>query len=586
MSLEIISKKIATIVFTSKLFFLSGLLLLLGTFSFAVVSYHLSSPTPVSAQGNPDALGPCPFNPRQMCVFDEFGNVIDTVSNFQDSVLPEEQRVNEAREVKDIDQNSDVLGFNMWDNAMVYTFQSVTGGKDDDSVAFIPALTKGIALMYLSPPATTEQYVAYLMDSAGMSIAQPAYAQVGGLGFSSLLPILDTWAKFRNLAYLFFVIVFVVIGFMIMFRQKIGSQTVVTVQQAVPQIIIALLAVTFSFAIAGLLIDLMYLSMYLLLAVFTTDDYSPTKFFTGSLFQIGGTLLTSGTGQVASIINAFILDVLGVGPARQVLGAIGSLTGAVVFAIAVAIGLFRLFFELLQTYIAILISIITAPISLMMGAIPGRSHFSTWIKGLIGNLAAFPTVLFVLLIYDNLSRSTLTSDGGGGFLPPYLGGTSGGEAVEGLISIGIIMILPTIVKESKKAFGASGGVFDQFSGALKDAVGSGWKGGELIPGIGATNTANIPFFGSGKSAFQQQVVRGSAFAGGLAGAGTAAFINRDQLGNLARRDDRGQFIRSKIFGSAERKSQEYGARSAMGLGNKNLYKTTQERIAKNKENSK
>jgi hypothetical protein len=569
MSLEIISKRIATIVFTSKLFFLSGLLLLLGSFSFAVVSYHLSSPTPVSAQGNPDALGPCPFNPRQICVFDEFGNMIDTVDSFTNEV----KAVKEAKEAlinKEIDNN---LTTHV-DNSLKFTgtsiYLNIMGDEDYGEVALVPALGKSVAYLFSTPPASTEQYVAYLMNSAGVSIAEPAYAQVGGLGFSSLLPILDTWAKFRNLAYLFFVIVFVVIGFMIMFRQKIGSQTVVTVQQAVPQIIIALLAVTFSFAIAGLLIDLMYLSMYLLLVVFDSDDGN--EFFTGSLFQIGGILLTSGTGEVASIINAFILDVIDVPVAREVLGVIGSLTGAVVFAIAVAIGLFRLFFELLQTYIAILISIITAPIALMMGAIPGRSHFSTWIKGLIGNLAAFPTVLFVLLIYDNLTRSTLTSDGGGGFLPPYIGGTSGGEAVQGLISIGIIMILPTIVKESKKAFGASGGVFDQFSGALKDAVGTGWKGGELIPGIGATNTANIPYFGSGKDAARKATVGTSAFAGAVGG---AAAYGLPSLGSGN--------ARNRALLGWQRGRTGVGARTAMQTGEKMMFARDQERLKKQDE---
>jgi hypothetical protein len=546
MSLDIISKRIATIVFSSKLFFLGGLLILLGTFGFVAITSQLSSPTPAFAKVEQD---------------DNFSNEIKAVKEAKEALINRQVDNNLTTHV---------------DNSLKYSATSIylnlMGDEDYGEIALVPALGKSVAYLFSNPPATTEQYFAYLMNSAGIGIAQPAYAQVGGLGFSSLLPILDTWAKFRNLAYLFFVIVFVVIGFMIMFRQKIGSQTVVTVQQAIPQIIISLLAVTFSFAIAGLLIDLMYLSMYLLLAIFTTDSYSPTAYTTDNLFIIGGRLLFSGTGEVANVINAFVLSTIEFGGLKEVIGVIGSLTGAVVFAIAVAIGLFRLFFELLQTYIAILISIITAPIALMMGAIPGRSHFGTWIKGLIGNLAAFPTVLFVLLIYDNLTKSTLTSPGGGGFLPPYIGGSGAGQTVQGLISIGIIIILPTIVKESKKVFGASGGVFDQFSGALKDAVSSGWKGGELIPGVGISNTANLPFLGSGKDFSRKTVVGVASLGGGTAGA--AAY-------GLSGLRSGGVIQRAAVGWQRGRKG--VGARTAMRTGETMMFRRGQEELKREDE---
>jgi hypothetical protein len=47
----------------------------------------------------------------------------------------------------------------------------------------------------------------------------------------------------------------IVIGFMIMFRTKLGSQTIVTVGNALPQIILGLILTTFSFSIVGLMLD-------------------------------------------------------------------------------------------------------------------------------------------------------------------------------------------------------------------------------------------------------------------------------------------------------------------------------------------
>ncbi|MGI6443646.1 MAG: hypothetical protein ACOX06_01410 [Candidatus Dojkabacteria bacterium] len=69
------------------------------------------------------------------------------------------------------------------------------------------------------------------------------------------------WSITRNIAYLFFVIAMIVIGFMIMFRNKIGGQVMVTVSNSIPRIIICLILVTFSFAISGIMLDLGKMAM-------------------------------------------------------------------------------------------------------------------------------------------------------------------------------------------------------------------------------------------------------------------------------------------------------------------------------------
>lgn len=125
-----------------------------------------------------------------------------------------------------------------------------------------------IAVLY-TPPASTGDYFRYLANNFG--IVKPAYAaekcdptKIGvGIGFCGLSPLLSVWTVFRNLAYFFFVIAFVVVGMAIMLRVKIDPRTVMTIQNQIPKLIIALLLVTFSFAIAGFLIDLMYVVIYL-----------------------------------------------------------------------------------------------------------------------------------------------------------------------------------------------------------------------------------------------------------------------------------------------------------------------------------
>ena len=85
-----------------------------------------------------------------------------------------------------------------------------------------------------------------------VGITQPVYAQ--GIGFSALTPTLQVWKAFRNLSYFLFIIIFIVVGFMIMFRAQINPQTVVTVQAALPKIVVTLIMITFSYAIAVLLL--------------------------------------------------------------------------------------------------------------------------------------------------------------------------------------------------------------------------------------------------------------------------------------------------------------------------------------------
>ncbi len=317
--------------------------------------------------------------------------------------------------------------------------------------------------LYKNPPATTERYVADLMHDMHLGIAQPAYAQ--GLGFSALDPILPLWKIFRNIAYTGFVLIFLVIGFMIMFRQKIGSQTVVTVQQAIPSILIALLAVTFSYAIAGLLIDLMYLIMFLLIAMLGGLVKDPsllngTTLINGNVVQITLNLITQNTaGQAGQAAGDFINNLFGQGVAGFVANFLSTISVAVIVFLVIVFNMFKLFFALLKIYIDLIINIAFAPVILMLGAIPGQNAFGPWLKNIIGDLAVFPAILLFLLVFYILRSSTETFSSGG-FLPPYLGGTGSANVIPFFAALALILALPNVVDEVKKSIsGNQGGLF-------------------------------------------------------------------------------------------------------------------------------
>ncbi|MBD3250844.1 MAG: hypothetical protein GF381_04745 [Candidatus Pacebacteria bacterium] len=314
-----------------------------------------------------------------------------------------------------------------------------------------------LAMLY-DKPASTTTYVADLFQSAKI-IPQ---AQAQGLGFAALDPILSTWKTFRNVAYFFFVIIFLVIGFLIMFRQKIDGQTVVTAQQAIPSIIVAMLFVTFSYAIGGLLIDLMYLLMYFIVGIFQGSVDLIDK----NILGLGAELISSGFSSGWEAADNAIDTIVRTSGLGDVLDWVGGLAVGVIVAVAVLFSLFKLFFELIKSYIAVIINIAFAPMILMIGAIPGKNTFNGWIKNIIGNLAPFPVLLLLLIMQKIIKDSAV--GGSGGFMPPYLLNHGVSGAIPAIISVGILLVTPEILKKVKEAIGAKEGVFGELAGTAWD----------------------------------------------------------------------------------------------------------------------
>lgn len=118
-----------------------------------------------------------------------------------------------------------------------------------------------------SPPLHASDYARYLGQNFG--IAKSTYAADGGFGFNALNPLIPIWSLFRNLAYVVLIVVFLIIGIAIMLRVRIDPRTVMTIQNQIPKVVIALIIITFSLAIAGLLIDLMYVVIFLIYSTFS-----------------------------------------------------------------------------------------------------------------------------------------------------------------------------------------------------------------------------------------------------------------------------------------------------------------------------
>jgi len=139
-------------------------------------------------------------------------------------------------------------------------------GYVENGGGLVGVLSYGIASFYNLPVGSSD-YTKYLAQN--FSIIKPSFAQTPNAcsdedpGICGLRPFVKIWAAARDIVYMLFVLIFIVIGLAIMFRVHIDPRTVMTIQNQIPKLITGIILVTFSFAIAGLLIDVMYIVSYL-----------------------------------------------------------------------------------------------------------------------------------------------------------------------------------------------------------------------------------------------------------------------------------------------------------------------------------
>lgn len=350
----------------------------------------------------------------------------------------------------------------------------------------------GVAIAYLyTPPASSIQYVEYALNN--LNPVNPAYAQ--GFGFSQLNPILNIWKAFRNIAYVFFVFIFVIMGFAIMFRMKISPQAAVTIQSAIPRLVVALLLVTFSYAIAGLIIDLSYTLGIIFLRILTTAGNFQQNatdveqhYINGTFPGVAGTFVSSWWHGFDNVMEFFTPAIT---PAMQnlfsnlsggafisvigrILGGIGGGAIGIVINLLIGFALFvslvRIFFTLLMSYIAIIVSIIFGPIQLMLDALPFETGFGagTWFRNLIANTFIFPITAILLVVAVELINQVETHQAF--WSPPLLFGTES-DVIPAFIGLGMLIFMGQILNQIKAALKAvTGAAFvDQATGLVGGA---------------------------------------------------------------------------------------------------------------------
>lgn len=95
----------------------------------------------------------------------------------------------------------------------------------------------------------------YALTNFGTVSAQDPQTYYPGAGSDLLRPIQAFWGWSVNFVFSFLILLILAIAFAIIFRQRLGGQADVTIQNSIPNIAMALILVPLSYAISGLFID-------------------------------------------------------------------------------------------------------------------------------------------------------------------------------------------------------------------------------------------------------------------------------------------------------------------------------------------
>lgn len=238
------------------------------------------------------------------------------------------------------------------------------------------------------------------------SLVQTVNAQ--GFGYNTAADSLRSmWQVTRNISYGFIVIATIILSFMIMFQIKINPQTVISIQSAIPKVIIAAVLITFSYAIAGFLIDLMYVFIGLIVMMITSgglSDMTITELFTDITTRNAFGLLYSY--WVHFVASAFLTAFSGGG------------MGILVFIVAILSILvilwwsLKIIFMIVKNFALLVITIVTGPLEIMIGVVTQSTGFNTWLRKMISYLAFYPVLaimFFFAFFFLNQGDNAATS---------------------------------------------------------------------------------------------------------------------------------------------------------------------------------
>ena len=261
------------------------------------------------------------------------------------------------------------------------------------------------------------------------------------------IQINNLWGISFGISMLVYTIVLVYAGFIIIFRQKVGGQTVANVGMAIQGLVLSLIFSLASFALGGIFINLSkFLVIVLAGLLSSTLQYSDGAAFEptyissplsiiggnhaslfdfadiGNIFTRAGETATGSNAcdswDITCRLNNTFNPITIIGNQFEAL--IEAVGGAAIYILVRLIGAFvlftaafRIFFVIFSTYARMVLDIILAPIYFAVNAIPGnQSNYNSWLAKMFRNSLVLPFVFVIvniglyIMALDNVALST------------------------------------------------------------------------------------------------------------------------------------------------------------------------------------
>lgn len=319
----------------------------------------------------------------------------------------------------------------------------------------------GLIAVFTQNPASGIKYINSLTNK--FRLVPEVKAQ--GFGYTASDLAREIWKATRNIAYGLMIVATIIIAFMVMFQVKISPQVIITAQSAIPKIIIGIILVTFSYAIAGFAIDLMYVVIGLLSTMLTSSGLSEHDAITLFNSFIEKDVFWSFMQYWVlflpiSLISLKVWSALGI-------GAIVIIFWIIMLFILLWFTL-KTIFMMIKTFVNIFFAVIMAPLQILVGVVVQGWGFGPWLKGLFSNLVVYPTVGLMFFLAFFFLRQAVPADwswvndvfpfdviymgGGNSWQPPFTFGTSNNPISGGVdilfvaISFVIITLIPKTVE--------------------------------------------------------------------------------------------------------------------------------------------
>jgi len=167
---------------------------------------------------------------------------------------------------------------------------------------------------------------------------------------------LSAWQFTRNIALALMSVVLLYTGIMIIMRKKVNQQLVVSVQYAIPKILVGLVLILFSYAIGAVIASIGW-----------------------GLFRGGSQIVYGYFFETDTVSNSLVLLYIVEALMSEALGAIFALILSILVGVFLIVMKIVLYFKAFFIYIKMIIAIITAPLEMALGTVPGSdARITDW----------------------------------------------------------------------------------------------------------------------------------------------------------------------------------------------------------------